>query len=136
MPFLGPLRRERNAKDKTPLAGIVDVVLRHNNKSRVYPALIDTGSPISTISAKALIFLQPPKRGSMDVHGATDAVRPDGDTKYDFYRIEELHFAGSVYENYPLYLLTKRDEEMIIGRDILLKHLVILDGPNEELHID
>ena len=131
MPYRGPLRRELNAPQNTPLAGIIDVVLLHQNKSHVYSALIDTGSPISTISAKALQFFRPTKWGRKQVRGATEL----GADYCDIYRIDEVHFAEATYRNHPLFAVSSRDEEMIIGRDILQFHMTLFDGPNEELEV-
>jgi len=126
----GVYRRDPDSREGLPLAPMIEVLLTYNNRSKRCWALIDTGSPISTITAEMRQQLQPKKKGQDSLSGATDKRSQ----LYFFYWVD-VNFAGTLYSNHPLYDLETSHEAMIIGRDILNNHPTILDGPNREITI-
>jgi hypothetical protein len=125
-------RRDPDSRrPEAPDAPMIEVVLTYNNRSRRCLALIDSGSPISTITAAVRQQLQPKKKGQDLISGATDKRS----VLYSFYWVD-VTFAGTQYQNHPLYDLETSAEVMIIGRDILNAHNVLLDGPARQVSID
>jgi hypothetical protein len=130
MPQDGLYRRDSDCGPRAPIAPIIEVVLTHNNRTKRCLALIDSGSPISTITDEARQILQPKKRGQERLSGATDKQSDE----YDFYFVDVV-FAGTLYEQHPLYYLRTSHQAMLIGRDILNSHAALLDGPKLEFSI-
>ena len=127
----GQYRQDPDSGPRAAVAPMIEVVLTYNNRSSRCWAIIDSGSPISTITAEVTSATSAEKKGEDEVSGATD----NRSLPFSFYWVD-LTFAGTQYSNHPLYDLRTSHRAMIIGRDILNAHGIILDGPHREFSID
>jgi|KBSMisStandDraft_5_1062788.scaffolds.fasta_scaffold57643_2 hypothetical protein len=118
---------ERNA----PSAPMVRITLMNDNRTHKCLALLDSGSGITTITEETLKILRPKRKSDRLVAGATG-----GAEAYPQYLIEKLYFSDREYSNRLLVFLKTSTRVMIIGRDILNNHHVLLDGPEEHLTAD
>ena len=124
-----PYRHDPEEPEDAPSSPIVEIVLRHKNKQFKCLAVLDTGTAYSTITEAARQALGPRKSGDRPVIGATE---DDGD-EYPLYKIDELYFGGRAYSQIELTHLQTSTRIMLIGRDILNDHEILLDGPQEKL---
>lgn len=125
--------RYRYAAEAQPPAPFVNVTVhcpttgRHTDRS---PALLDTGSdctvlPSSVVSALDLV--QVGLQECADFHGVI-VVRPL------FLVAVSLHDLPPVVE--VRAVLEERQKYVLLGRDVLNNHRIVLDGPQLALEID
>jgi hypothetical protein len=99
------------------------------NKSRPWKAIIDTGADRTFIPVAVTGQLHLKKiDDSVDVYGP-DA--PEG--PQDEY-VADLNFLGLSFPYHPV-IASDKWNEILIGRDILNRYVLTLDGPNRQFTI-
>lgn len=125
-------RQDPEEPPSSPSSPIVDIVLRHNNRHFRCMAILDTGTGYSTITKRALQILAPDRDGDLTMAGATDNEADD----YPLYKVDSLFFCGVEYRQVQLVDCMTATRMSLIGRDILNKHQILLDGPLLRLTVD
>lgn len=111
-----------------PPAPECDVTLSWNGKRITVPALIDSGAGITTIPALIIPSLSLQQVGEMFVRGAQGPRQRRG-----IYRAT-IEFLGITFDGHPVVALDKG--LMLVGRDILNQHRLVLDGPQLTFSVD
>ena len=107
---------------------VLMVTLRFGRRSLPVLAVLDSGADGTTIPQIAVNHLKPQKVREVVVEDANgNAVRRQ-------MYILDVDFAGTEYQNHPVILLPTRSY-MLIGRDILRNHRIVLNGPQSFLEI-
>jgi len=113
-----------------PSAPMTRVTLIYENRKITCLALLDSGAAITTITEEARRALAPMRNGERLVGGATKSAE-----FYPLYLVEKLYFSNHEYSNLSLVRLPTDSKIMLIGRDILNKHEILLDGPQEHMTV-
>ena len=92
-------------------------------------ALIDSGSSITCIPYNLITGLSLVPIGS----GPVDTARSLFSKETDIYRVN-IDFFGVIFRNFPVYRFEK--DFALIGRDILNKYYLQLNGPTMNFHCD
>jgi predicted aspartyl protease len=111
-----------------PDAPECDVTLSWNGRSITVSALIDSGAGLTTIPASVISSLSLQRVGDMFIRGAQGPRQKRG-----LYRAN-IEFLGIAFDNHPVVELDRN--EMLVGRDILNKHRLLLDGPQLSFSLD
>lgn len=113
-----------------PSAPMTRVTLLYANRRISCLAILDSGSAITTLTEEARKALAPMVNGRRRVGGATKAPE-----YYPLYLVEKLYFSNREYTNVSLVCLPSSTKVMLIGRDILNHHEILLDGPQEHMTV-
>lgn len=113
----------------TPPAPAFNVTISFRGHSISDRGLIDSGSDYTIISRRIANALMLETVGDEDLTGAT------GDSENSCLHTATVEFLGFRFENFPIHSM-KRDDFILIGRDIINSYLVRLNGPSQEFSID
>lgn len=102
------------------------VTVSYDRHTKPYPAIIDSGAEYTSVPAEIADEFQLEQRGEMDVSGTTGPK--------EVQRVYEvnLEFLGLAFPVHPVLAGTGEitKEFVLIGRDILNRYRLVLDGPN------
>ena len=119
-PYLEPLEDE-----EYPAPGCT-VTVSWDMHMKDCPAIVDSGAEYTSVPAKIIDQFQLEQRGEMNVIGTTGPSETQGVFEVN------LEFLGLVRACHPVLRGTGEitQEFILIGRDILNRHRLTLDGPN------
>ena len=123
---------ERYLALKQPPAPMCTVTVRFGGKSVEVLALIDSGADATTIPKRVYDELAPPQYSAAIVFGATTKKKED-ERERPIYAVE-VEFMGIRQAIFAVYLPER--PYMLIGRDILNHHELLLDGPQLQFTIE
>ena len=117
--------RSRPAEPDAPEC---DITVSWNGRSLRVPALIDSGAGVTTIPVSVVSNLGLQQVGEVFLRGAQGPRQ-----KRWIYRIT-LDFLGNVFVGHPVVALDR--DFILLGRDLLNRHRLLLDGPQLSFSID
>ena len=110
------------------LAPVVSVEIYDETPNEIATdALIDPGADITVIPQNVIAELGPQKIGELEVGGYAS----EAETRSLY--LVSISFNGKAFSHLPV--ISHDDDYVLIGRDILNRIFLTLDGPNTELEI-
>lgn len=123
----GPFAYRRRVRMGPQPAPVCDVAVIGPSNRLSLEALIDSGSSFTKVPYTVITALTLRRQGERRVRHA------DGTSEETEFYIASVNFNGIIYDNHPLY---RWDEDFaLIGRDILNRHVVNMDGPTQQLTV-